>query len=366
MKIGVLGTGQLGRMLAHAAPEGVEMAFYGNGDAGPVRGLGPVCAAAYDDRDALIDFTEGLDALTYEFENVAADHLHEMAERVRLSPPVRALEVSQDRLVEKTFFNELGLETAPFRAVDSHDGLVAAVDALGAPARLKTRRFGYDGKGQFPLQSADDIPLAWETLGGPPLILEGFVDFDAEYSIIGARDLNGRCAFYPLVQSHHRSGILRVSVSPIAVDRALVTEAQRISRAVMDTLDYVGVLTIEMFASGDRLLINEMAPRVHNSGHWTIEGTTVSQFRNHMLCVSGKDVELPQPRGYSMMINVIGDYPSDADAARGAVHDYQKSAARPGRKMGHVTAVHEAMADRDRHAAAVLANLDDVPPGTLP
>src|SRR5690606_25582511 len=281
VKVGVLGAGQLGRMLALAGyPLGLRFRFLDPNPESPAAALGEFIAADYDDPDALRRFAEGLDVATYEFENVPASVADYLAGHVpAVHPHYAALAVSQDRLSEKQLFRRLGIPTAPFAAVDSEDDLARAVDEVGLPAVLKTRRYGYDGKGQFVLREAADVHRAWAALGGAPLILEGFVAFERELSIIAVRGRDGDIVYYPLSENHHLEGILRRTIAPApGVTASLQARAEASARAVLEEFDYVGVLAIELFQRGDDLLANEMAPRVHNSGHWTIEGAETSQF----------------------------------------------------------------------------------------
>jgi 5-(carboxyamino)imidazole ribonucleotide synthase len=341
VKIGILGGGQLGRMLALAGyPLGLEFRILDPKATACAADVAEHRQGDYDDPRALDAFADGLDTVTYEFENVprsAADHL---AGRVPVYPPPPALDVAQDRLVEKTFFRDRGIPTAPFEAVDDRDQLTAAVAALGTPAVLKTRRFGYDGKGQFVLRSPEDADAAWKSLGGRPLILEGFVPFRRELSILSVRGRDGAGRTYPLVHNTHEQGILVRSLAPAPeVSTELQATAANYAARVMAALDYVGVLAIELFEHEGDLLANEMAPRVHNSGHWTIEGAETSQFENHVRAVAGLPLGPADPIGVSFMLNLIGTVPSLEAmlAVEGAhVHLYAKSA-RPRRKLGHVT-----------------------------
>ncbi|HEX4592222.1 MAG TPA: 5-(carboxyamino)imidazole ribonucleotide synthase, partial [Gemmataceae bacterium] len=284
MIVGIVGGGQLGRMLALAGiPLGLRF-----------RVLDPVAEAAtdpiaervvgeYDDYAALAEFVRGLDVVTYEFENVPVETVRWLAQRVPVYPPPEALEVAQDRVFEKRFFVRAGIPVPEFRPLDERADFDAAVAAIGLPAVLKTRRFGYDGKGQAVIRSAADAELAWELLGGRPLILEKLVPFDRELSILSVRGRDGSLGFYPLVHNEHRNGILHSSRAPAPdVRKELQSRAEQYATAALDTLGYVGVLAIEFFEVCGELLANEMAPRVHNSGHWTIEGAETSQFENHL------------------------------------------------------------------------------------
>ncbi len=340
MRVGVLGGGQLGRMLALAGyPLGVRFRHVGSAQDTSAREVAEHVNAAYEDHEALARFAEGLDVVTYESENVPVEAAQFLSERVTVLPSLAALRVSQDRLEEKLTFAQLGIPTAPYAQVDSFADLEDAAPRIGYPAILKTRRLGYDGKGQFVLRRADELPMAWERLQGQPLILEGFVPFDREVSIIAVRGRDGETLFYPIVENEHADGILRVSLAPAGNAEEVQSVAQDYATRVLDALDYVGVLAIELFQVGAQLIANEMAPRVHNSGHWTIEGAVISQFENHVRAILGYPLGDVAPIGASAMINLIGRIPPTAQvlAHRDAhLHLYGK-AARPGRKLGHIT-----------------------------
>ena len=345
MRAGILGGGQLGRMLALAAhPLGIETTVF---DPAPDACAGQVTnhiAAAFEDAEMVSSFAEGLDAVTFEWENVPLSAAEIVMAKVPLRPNTKALAAAQDRLSEKTLFAECGIPTAPFRTVDSREHLRAAIEEIGLPAVLKTRRLGYDGKGQFVVRSPEDEDAAWEALGGSPLILEGFVAFQRELSVICVRGLDGEERFYPLPENQHREGILRLSVAPApGLTAELQAAGEEIARKVARRLDYVGVLAIELFEVDGRLLANEMATRVHNSGHWTIDGAVTSQFENHMRAVCGLPLGSTAAQGLSAMVNLIGTLPKPADvlAIEGAhLHLYGKEP-RPGRKVGHVNVVAE-------------------------
>lgn len=341
MRVGILGGGQLGRMLALAGyPLGLEFRHLDLSPTAPVRSLGELVAGEYDDEELLEDFAAGLDVVTYEFENVPVRSARFLERSVAVWPPSAALEAAQDRMAEKALFGDLGIETAPFAAVGSREALERAIAEIGVPAVLKTRRLGYDGKGQFVLRTEAEADAAWAALGGVPLILEGFVAFERELSILAARGADGDAVFYPLVENHHRGGILRLSLAPApAIDAGLQARAEALARRVLERLGYVGVLAIELFQAGERLLANEMAPRVHNSGHWTIEGAGTSQFENHLRAVCGLPLGSAAPVGASAMLNLIGGAPDAAAVLRhedAHLHLYGKRP-RPGRKIGHVT-----------------------------
>lgn len=341
--IGIIGGGQLARMLSVAAAQlGYRCHVYAPEASGPAA---DVCArwvqGNYDDAAALAAFAAQVDVVTYEFENIAAEGLRRLP--TRLSPNLRALETAQDRLNEKTFVTGLGGRTAPFRAVDSLDDLTATLAEIGAPAILKTRRMGYDGKGQARLARPDDASAAWAAIYGQPAILEGFVRFEREFSIIVARGPDGRTVLWDAPDNVHVDGILATSTVPaggIVAEQA--GEAAALALRVAEALDYVGVLTLEFFAGTDGPVFNEMAPRVHNSGHWTIEGAVTSQFENHIRAICGLPLGstvLAAPR--IEMRNLIGEQAGEwveilRDPAA-HLHLYGKGEARPGRKMGHVT-----------------------------
>jgi 5-(carboxyamino)imidazole ribonucleotide synthase len=328
-------------MLALAGyPLGMRFRFLDPTPGSPAGQLAEQMASSYEDYAALEHFAEGLGVVTYEFENVPVDAARFLAERAPVYPPPQALSVSQDRLTEKTFFNGQGIPAPPFAQVDTRPELDAAIEKIGLPAVLKTRRFGYDGKGQAVLQDAGDVDAAWQALEGRPLILEGFVPFERELSVLAVRGLDGATAFYPLVENHHREGILRLSLAPAPdLAPAVQQEAEAYAARVLAALGYVGVLAIEFFQKDGRLLANEMAPRVHNSGHWTIEGAETSQFANHLRAICGLPLGSTALVGRSAMLNLIGTLPDPARVleVEGAhLHLYGKEP-RPGRKLGHVT-----------------------------
>ncbi|MBX3207200.1 MAG: 5-(carboxyamino)imidazole ribonucleotide synthase [Labilithrix sp.] len=341
MTVGVLGGGQLGRMIALAGYKlGQRFVFLDPGAESSAGHVGSLRVGAYDDEERLSELARKSDVVTYEFENVPVGSARFLNELVPVYPPPAALEVSQDRLDEKQFFERLGIPTPPFAPVSSREELDAAVRHIGLPMVIKTRRFGYDGKGQMVLRTEADVARAWEALGAASLIVEGLVPFERELSILGVRGTTGETRFWPLVENEHRDGVLRVSVPE---SDAWTPELQRRAEAhaarVMNALDYVGVLAIELFMSGDDLVANEMAPRVHNSGHWTIEGAETSQFENHVRAILGLPLGSTRMVGRSAMLNAIGKLPPRERvlAVEGAhLHAYGKDAS-PGRKLGHVT-----------------------------
>ncbi|MEO8477348.1 MAG: 5-(carboxyamino)imidazole ribonucleotide synthase [Actinomycetota bacterium] len=341
MRLGIVGGGQLGRMLALAAlPLDVRCVTLDPGLDTPAGQVAPSIVGAYDDLEAIARLATQVDVLTYEFENVPVEAARFAEERVHVFPPPAALEASQDRIAEKALFDAVGLPVPPYAAVDSLASLDQALAAIGTPAVLKTRRLGYDGKGQAVVQDALRAEDAWRSIGEVPSILEGLVEFDRELSIVAARGRDGAFACYPLVENHHRDGILRLTRAPApGLTAQLQSRAESYARAVSDELAYVGVLALELFQVGEELLGNEMAPRVHNSGHWTIEGAETSQFEQHVRAVCELPLGPATLRGASAMVNLIGEVPpTDAVAAiPGAhLHLYGKSP-RPGRKLGHVT-----------------------------
>ena len=341
MRVGIVGGGQLGRMLALAGyPLDVRCTTLDPAADSPASQVAPNIVGSYDDRDALAWLADAGDVVTYEFENVPIEAARFLRERVPIFPPPEALEVAQDRMTEKAMFGELGVPTPACDPVTTLDGLRGSLERIGLPAVLKSRRFGYDGKGQAvihdPLLALD----AWRAIGEVPAILEPLVPFDRELSILGVRGRDGSTAFYPLIENGHRDGILRLSMAPAPnLTTDLQSMAEGYAHAVMDRLGYVGVMAIELFQVGDALVANELAPRVHNSGHWTIEGAETSQFESHLRAITGLPLGSMALRGPSVMVNLIGATPDTAAVAKipGAhLHLYGKTP-RPGRKLGHVT-----------------------------
>jgi 5-(carboxyamino)imidazole ribonucleotide synthase len=356
--IGILGGGQLGYMLALAGyPLGLRFRFLDPSPEAPVGRIAQRVTADFDDEAALEKFASGLELVTYEFENVPVAATRFLSERVPVFPPPAALEVAQDRLKEKALFRKLGIATIEFAPVHNLKSLDTAVAAIGLPAVLKTSHFGYDGKGQWTLRTTNDVAKLKDEIadtfskapnmnGTPasqysaPFILERFISFTRELSILGVRARNGDIGFYPLVQNRHHGGILRLSIAPApSLAPGLQREAEDIARRILTELDYAGVLAIEFFEYQGRLVANEMAPRVHNSGHWTIEGAVTSQFENHLRAVLDMPLGSTKVYGSAAMLNLIGETPDSAEvlAIPGAhLHLYGKSP-RPGRKLGHIT-----------------------------
>lgn len=349
MKIGVLGAGQLGRMLALAGyPLGLQFRFYDASPEAPAGQMAELEVGVFDDWGKLERFAEGLDLITYEFENVPVQTARFLQGLVPVYPPPGALEAAQDRIAEKNFFRGLSIPTPPFYPVLTRDDLMSGVGQLGYPTVLKTRTLGYDGKGQAVIEDAPAAERAWEELGGVPLVLESFIEFDHELSILAVRALTGEMIYYPLVENEHRQGILRRSIAPArGLSQNLQTLAEEYARRVLLHLDYVGVLAIEFFQVEGGLMANEMAPRVHNSGHWSIEGAETSQFENHLRAILGWPLGSTAPREFSLMLNIIGRLPKVPEVLSTPgthLHLYGKEP-RLGRKLGHITVLAETRED---------------------
>ena len=363
MKIGILGAGQLGMMLAQAGQKiGMEFRFMDPASEIAARGLGEHVCAAYEDIDALEQFARGLDFITFEFENVRMESVRWLAQRVPTAPSAECLRVAGDRQFEKDLFAACGIPTAPYATFFFRDEYDEGLRRIGYPAVLKTRRFGYDGKGQRVIRTPEQAEAAWKELNGLPLFLEGFVDFDREVSLVSARDAKGNTLHYPLVENHHRDGILRLTYAPApALSPDLQALAEEYARRVMEKMNYVGVLAIEFFQAGRQLMANEMAPRVHNSGHWSIEGAVTSQFENHLRAVAGLPLEPTKAMDFSAMINLIGEIPDLGEVAKEPdtyLHDYGKKP-RAGRKVGHITVLAETRGALDRRIYKIADRLKD-------
>jgi 5-(carboxyamino)imidazole ribonucleotide synthase len=356
MKIGIIGAGQLGRMLALAGyPLGLRFVFLDQSEETSGGQVGRLVRGAFDDQARLAELADQVDVVTFEFENVPVDAVADIAARKPFYPPVAALGGSQDRLHEKTLFKQLKIPTPPFAAVDSYADLEAAAKSIGIPGVLKTRRLGYDGRGQYFIRKSSDLKAAWEALGAVPLIYEGFIDFSREVSIIGVRSTTGETRFYPLAANTHSGGILRHSIAPYN-NASLQKQAETYIKRLLKHFDYAGVLTIEFFVKRGRLIANEMAPRVHNSGHWTIEGAQTSQFENHVRAILGLPLGSTRPIGHSAMINFIGTIPELGNILRVPgvhFHSYGKEP-RPNRKLGHCTITAPSAAARDRALKQLL------------
>ena len=344
--IGILGGGQLGRMLSVAASRlGLRCHIFEPGAEPPAGHVAEwVTTASYEDEAALRSFGESVEVITYEFENVPTSALDLLESLAPIRPGRNALATSQDRLDEKQFLQSLGLTVAPFTSVDTLDDLQAAIDTIGVPSILKTRRFGYDGKGQVRLSSPDDAPGAIEALEGAPAVLEGFVDFELEISVIAARSTSGDVACFDPGHNVHVDGILRTTTVPAPIDNEVRGAAVAAAETILNALDYVGVLGVELFVTGgDGLVVNEIAPRVHNSGHWTQNGCVVDQFEQHIRAVAGWALGDSARHCDVVMENLIGDDIDTigvrAQAKSVAVHAYGKAQTKPGRKMGHINRV---------------------------
>jgi 5-(carboxyamino)imidazole ribonucleotide synthase len=339
-RVGIVGAGQLGRMLALAGyPLGIDCTLLDTSADAPGAQVADSMLGELDDTQALAKLAAAVDVVTLEIENVAVAALESLRGRIDVYPPPAAVAAAQDRLAEKALFRSLGIPTAEFVTIDSA-GDAAGAETLGWPAILKTRRLGYDGRGQRVVTSSAALAAAWQEQGCVPSIAEAFVEFEREVSLIAVQGMRGERAFYPLSENIHRSGILATTIAPYD-DTALQQQAERWLTAIMTKLDYRGVLTVEFFQTKNGLVANEMAPRVHNSGHWTIEGAVTSQFENHLRAVLGWPLGDASARGHAAMLNVLGRLPPREAVLRipGAhLHDYGKSP-RPKRKVGHCTLV---------------------------
>jgi 5-(carboxyamino)imidazole ribonucleotide synthase len=340
--IGILGGGQLGRMLSVAASRlGFTCHIYEPGAEPPAGHVAHrVTTASYEDEAALRAFAGSVDVITYEFENIPTSALDFLETLTPIRPGRKALRVSQDRLAEKAFLRGIGLQTAPFAAVDDEIDLAEAIDEIGTPAILKTRRFGYDGKGQARITAPADAEAALAALAGAPAVLEGFIEFSHEVSVIAARGLDGETACFDPGQNVHRDGILHTTTIPAQLSAAQRTDAVLLAAKVLNTLNYVGVMGVELFVTPGGLIVNEIAPRVHNSGHWTQDGCVIDQFEQHIRAVAGWPLGDGRRHSDIEMLNLIGDdvaqVPALARDSDVAIHLYGKAEAKPGRKMGHV------------------------------
>lgn len=363
-RVGVLGGGQLGRMMALAGRRlGIRFRFLEPKPEPPVAETGQVVKAAYDDADALPSFADGLGVVTYEFENVPARAADWLAERLPLHPRAEALATSSDRAREKALFRDLGIETAPYALVSERRDLERAAAQVGFPGVLKRRTLGYDGKGQARVQGPDDLDGAWSAIEEAPAIYERLVDFHRELSVLGVRGADGELRVYPLAENDHRDGILVRSTVP-APSSAEIPDPTALAtsylRRLMERLDYVGVLALELFQRGEELLANEFAPRVHNSGHWSLDGAVTDQFENHVRAVAGLPLGETDAVIPTVMVNVLGAAPALPPLLRvpGAhVHMYEKPP-RPGRKLGHVNVCARSRAELDSRVRAVVGSLE--------
>ncbi len=359
MTVGIVGAGQLGRMLALAGyPLGLDFLFLDPAADAPAGRVAPLLQGPFTDGQLLGELSQRSEVITFDWENISVDALRPLRGAARISPPIAALSAAQDRVSEKKLFERLAIPTTRWHAVGSRTQLMRATREIGLPAVIKTRRLGYDGKGQAVVRTQEDIERAWEQLGSVPLLYEELIPFDCEVSIIGARSPRGELAVYPLNGNVHSQGILRLTRAPYGPPRWQRLAATYLER-VLRHFRYVGVLTIEFFVRNGKLIANEMAPRVHNSGHWTIEGAVTSQFENHLRAILDLPLGSTRARGFSAMINLIGALPERQTLlAIGDVHlhDYGKQP-RPGRKLGHCTLVEATAPARDRRARGLLARL---------
>lgn len=340
MRIGILGAGQLGRMLALAgAPLGHSFVFFDQSPGEATNGLGRTIVGSFTDEKALAGFAAECDVITYEFENVPCQTARFLASKLPVYPPPRALEVSQDRVVEKEFLQSLGIPTPRFASASSEAELVTACQTIGTPCIVKTRRFGYDGKGQARMADLSASGAVWKALGGSPLIVEEMIPFSRELSVITVRDTAGAIATYPLAYNEHVDGILHRTELPAPnLHPTLQAQADDIAAKIVTALNYVGVLTVELFDVNGTLIVNEMAPRVHNSGHITIDSTHTSQFENHIRAISQLPLGSVVPKERGVMLNLVGGIPSSEALSTlqfAKVHLYGKSP-RTGRKVGHI------------------------------
>jgi 5-(carboxyamino)imidazole ribonucleotide synthase len=361
MTVGIVGAGQLGRMLALAGyPLGLDFLCLDPSSDAPAGRVAPLLHGAFTDRKLLARLARRCEVLTFDWENVSVASLAAVARLhgTRICPPIAALAAGQDRVAEKRLFERLKVPTTRWHAVGSRGELTRALAAVGLPGVLKTRRLGYDGKGQVVIRTSADAQRAWAELGDVPLLYEEWVPFDCEVSIIGARSVSGEVAVYPLCGNVHGQGILRLTCAPFGPPRWQRLAARYLQR-LLAHFRYTGILTIEFFVRRGRLIANEMAPRVHNSGHWTIEGATTSQFENHLRAILDLPLGATRARGFSAMVNLIGQIPPRAKllALEGVhLHDYGKKP-RPGRKVGHCTVVEPTAAARDARARRLLKDL---------
>jgi 5-(carboxyamino)imidazole ribonucleotide synthase len=371
MTVGIVGAGQLGRMLALAGyPLGLDFLFLDPSKEAPAGHLAPLLHGAFTDQKLLEQLASQCEVLTFDWENISVDALRALGSRVkgargartsrtaRICPPIPALAAAQDRVSEKKLFEQLDIPTTRWRAVNSRSQLERAVREIGLPGVLKTRRMGYDGKGQAVVRTMEDVARAWETLGSVALLYEEWIPFDCEVSIIGARSRSGATAIYPLNGNVHSQGILRLTRAPFGPPRWHRLAATYLER-VLSHFRYAGILTIEFFVRNGKLIANEMAPRVHNSGHWTIEGAVTSQFENHLRAILDLPLGSTRPVGYSAMINLIGSVPPREEllGREGLhLHDYGKQP-REGRKVGHCTFVEPTPGKRDSRARDLLSTL---------
>ncbi len=361
MRVGIIGAGQLGQMLGLAGERlDLEFTYLDPAREPPASIVGPVLNFAFDSDAGLEQLASNIDVLTFEFENVPVEAIEKISQTVTVYPPPEALRYAQDRLCEKKLFERLKIPVPPYAAIDSEQDLRQVVRSIGLPLILKTRRLGYDGKAQQVLNDETDIPTAYQALRGSPLIAEQLIAFDREVSTIGARNVDGELAVYPITENRHSNGILRTSRAPDTT-QGVADQARQYLTRLLDHLNYVGVLALELFVQGDQLFANEFAPRVHNSGHWTIEGAVTSQFENHLRAILNMPLGDPTAVAHAGMINLIGSMPEKAASTAGErfhLHDYGKRP-RPGRKLGHITVLADSAPERDRELAKIRKMLID-------
>jgi 5-(carboxyamino)imidazole ribonucleotide synthase len=354
MRVGIIGAGQLGQMLGLAAKHlELECTFLDPAPKSPASIAGPVIRLPFDSDEGLEQLASSVDVVTYEFENVPAEAIEKVADTVTVYPSPEPLKNAQDRLLEKRLFESLGMPVAAYAAVDSEEDLRDAARSIGLPLVLKTRQLGYDGKGQEVVIEESDMLSAFAALRGKALIAEQWIAFDREVSAIGARNIDGELAIYPITENRHSDGILITSRAP-DTDEEIADQARQFLTALLNRLDYVGVLALEFFVQGNQLFANEFAPRVHNSGHWTIEGAVTSQFENHLRAIINMPLGDTSAVAHVGMVNLIGTMPvSWSDSERCYLHDYGKEP-RPGRKLGHITVLADSADERDKELDKIL------------
>ena len=359
--IGIIGAGQLGQMMGYAAKElGVKCVFLDPQNNPPASSAGDVLKYDFDDLNGLHKLAEKADIVTYEFENVSVSALKELEKITTVFPPIKALSYAQDRLHEKNLFQKLSIPIPKFKIINSESDLKDAANLIGLPMILKTRRFGYDGKGQYFIKTLKEIPEAFSTLKSQPLIVEEYVPFDYELSAIGARNINGDIIFYPLTENRHREGILRESRAPAYTVKQDKKANDYLTRLLI-SLDYVGILALELFFLDGKILANEFAPRVHNSGHWTIEGSETSQFENHLRAILNLSLGSTKQLGIAGMVNIIGKMPKKYPFIKNKnqnFHNYNKSE-RKNRKLGHITVIEKNKSTLEKKLSEILDYLKE-------
>jgi 5-(carboxyamino)imidazole ribonucleotide synthase len=360
MRIGIVGAGQLGQMLGFAGTRlNLEFTYLDPASDSPASIIGPVLNFPFDSSAGLEQLASNIDVLTYEFENVPVEAIEKISNRVDIYPPPDALRHAQDRLNEKRLFEKLAIPIPAYAVINSEQDLYTAAHSFGLPLVVKTRRLGYDGKGQRMINNKSDITTAYQALSDSPLIAEQWIAFDREVSAIGARNVDGEITVYPITENQHSKGILRVSRAPYT-SQNIIDRANRYLISLLDDLQYVGVLALELFVQGDQIFANEFAPRVHNSGHWTIEGAVTSQFENHLRAILNMPLGDTSTVAHAGMVNLIGNIPENLASIEGTrvhLHDYGKKP-RPGRKLGHITVLADSASERDRELAKICSEVD--------